>query len=301
MTDMDLPTLVEAFQSEERCRKYLAALRWPKGIRCLKCGSDRVYTIQKRDRYECAEKNCRHQFSVTAGTIFHDSHLPLWKWLLATYMMVEAKKGISANQLKRTLAVSYKTSWYLCHRIRAAMQDASPRPLTGIVEVDETFVGGKLRGVGRGNYRANKAIVIGAVSRGGHVRMKVIPAAKQKHMTGFIKEVTAENAEIYTDDHTAYRELPLRGRAHKSVNHSADEWVRADVHTNTVESVWSLFKRSLIGSYHHMSVKHMPAYLDEIAFKHDNRNNAFLFRDTILKLIEAKAVPFRALVNPQNG
>lgn len=295
MTDMDLPKLVEAFQSEERCRKYLAELRWPAGVRCLKCGAAHVYTVQTRGRYECAEKTCRHQFSVTAGTIFHDSHLPLWKWMLATYMMVEAKKGVSANQLKRTLAVSYKTSWYLCHRIRAAMQDASPRPLSGIVEVDETYVGGKRRGVGRGK-KIDKAIVIGAVARGGQVRMKVIPAAKQKYMTGFIKEVTADNAEIYTDDHVSYRELPLRGRAHKSVNHSADEWVRADVHTNTVESVWSLFKRSLIGSYHHMSVKHMPAYLDEIAFKHDNRNSKFLFRDTMLRLIEAKAVSFKELV-----
>jgi transposase-like protein len=297
MNDMDLPALIEAFNSEERCRKYLAALRWPNGVRCLKCGAAHVYTVHTRGRYECAEKICRHQFSVTAGTIFHDSHLPLWKWMLTAYMMVEAKKGVSANQLKRTLKVSYKTAWYLCHRVRAAMQDAAPRPLTGIVEVDETYVGGKLRGVGRGNYRANKTVVIGAVARDGRVRMKVIPAAKQKHMTGFIKEVTDPSAEIYTDDHVAYRQLPLRGRAHKSVNHSADEWVRADVHTQTVESVWSLFKRSLIGSYHHMSVKHMPAYLDEIAFKHDNRNNQFMFRDTILKLIDAKAMPFRTLVD----
>lgn len=298
MNDMDLPQLVEAFNSEERCRKYLAALRWPDGVRCLKCGAGHVYTVRTRGRYECAEKTCRHQFSVTAETIFHDSHLPLWKWMLAAYMMVEAKKGVSANQLKRTLKVSYKTAWYLCHRVRAAMQDASPRPLTGIVEVDETYVGGKARNARKGRGIPDKAVVIGAVARDGRVRMKVIPAAKQKYMTGFIKDVTDPSAEIYTDDHRAYLDLPLRGRAHKSVNHSAEEWVRADVHTQTVESVWSLFKRSLIGSYHHMSVKHMPAYLDEIAFKHDNRHNQFLFRDTMLRLIKADAMPFRELVGP---
>jgi transposase-like protein len=297
MTDMDLPKLVEAFNSEERCRKYLAELRWPKGVRCLKCGADRVYTVHTRGRYECSDKTCRHQFSVTAETIFHDSHLPLWKWMLATYMMVESKKGISANQLKRTLKTSYKTAWYLCHRIRAAMKDANPMPLTGIVEVDETYVGGKMRGVGRGNYRSNKAVVVGAVARGGGVRLKVVPAARKTHLRRFIADVTDPLATIHTDENPSYKDLPLHGIDHKSVNHSADEWVRADVHTNNVESVWSLFKRSVVGSYHHLSVKHMGAYLDEIAFKHDNRHNAFLFRDTILKLIEAKAVPFRALVS----
>jgi transposase-like protein len=296
MTDMDLPTLVDAFQSEERCRKYLAALRWPNGVRCLKCGMDRVYVVHTRGRYECAEKTCRHQFSVTAETIFHDSHLPLWKWMLATYMMAEAKKGVSANQLKRTLKVSYKTAWYLCHRIRAAMKDANPMPLSGIVEIDETYVGGKARNARKGRGIPDKAVVIGAVARGGHVRLKVIPAAKKRYLRRFIADVTDPLATIHTDENPSYKDLPLHGIDHKTVNHSEEEWVRADVHTNTVEGVWSLFKRSVIGSYHHISVKHMPAYLDEIAFKHDNRRNQFLFRDTILKLIEAKAMPFRELV-----
>src|SRR5205823_3883070 len=158
MTDMDLPHLIETYGSEDKCLAYLEGLRWPHGPQCLKCGSGHVYRVRMRGRLECAEKSCRHQFSVTAETIFHDSHLPLWKWLLATYMMVEAKKGVSANQLKRTLAVSYKTAWYLCHRIRAAMKDAAPAALTGIVEVDETYVGGKRRGVGRGR-KVNKTVV----------------------------------------------------------------------------------------------------------------------------------------------
>src|SRR5262245_56455396 len=139
MVDMDLPKLFETFDSEAKCREYLAALRWPKGVKCLKCGSSSIYIVHTRGLYECADKDCRHQFSVLAGTVLHDTHLPVWKWLLATYMMSEAKKGVSANQLKRTLKVSYKTAWYLCHRIRQAMHE--DWPLGGTVEIDATYVG----------------------------------------------------------------------------------------------------------------------------------------------------------------
>ena len=299
MQDMNLPQLVADFQSEEKCRAYLEALRWGDGVSCPRCASRKISRVLKRGQFDC--DSCRYQFSVTAGTIFHDSHLPLWKWLLATYMMVGAKKGVSANQLKRTLVVSYKTAWYLCHRVRAAMKDANPKPLTGIVEVDETYVGGKARNThggrlaGRAKRIPDKTVVIGAVQRGGNIRLKVIPHARQRWMTEFIKEATDPSAEVYTDDHRAYKDLSLR-RAHKSVNHSAGEYVRADVHPNTVEGVWSLFKRSIVGSYHQLSVKHMPAYLDEIAFRFNNRENPFLFRDTVMNLLKAKALPFKALV-----
>ena len=221
--------------------------------------------------------------------------------MLFRSMMVGAKKGVSASQLKRTLVVSYKTAWYLCHRVRAAMKDANPKPLTGIVEVDETYVGGKARNTHGGRLAGgakripDKTVVIGAIQRGGNIRLKVIPHARQRWMTEFIKEATDPSAEVYTDDHRAYKDLPLR-RAHKSVNHSAGEYVRADVHTNTVEGVWSLFRRSVVGSYHQLSVKHMPAYLDEIAFRFNNRENPFLFRDTVMNLLKAKALPFKALV-----
>ena len=299
MQDMNLPQLVADFQSEEKCRAYLEALRWRDGVSCPRCASRKISRVLKRGQFDC--DSCRYQFSVTAGTIFHDSHLPLWKWLLATYMMVGAKKGVSASQLKRTLVVSYKTAWYLCHRVRAAMKDANPKPLTGIVEVDETYVGGKARNTHGGRLAGgakripDKTVVIGAIQRGGNIRLKVIPHARQRWMTEFIKEATDPSAEVYTDDHRAYKDLPLR-RAHKSVNHSAGEYVRADVHPNTVEGVWSLFKRSIVGSYHQLSVKHMPAYLDEIAFRFNNRENPFLFRDTVMNLLKAKALPFKALV-----
>src|SRR5436190_11687695 len=168
---MNLIKLVEQFSDEEACRKHLAELRWPDGVKCLRCESTKINGPSKRHLYECAE--CGHQFSVKAGTIFHDSHLPLWKWFVATYLICESKKGMSANQLKRTLGVSYKTAWYLCHRIRSAMtQDGAP--LTGIVEADETYLGGKVRNKTRAQREAakmtgskEKTVVVGAIQRGG--------------------------------------------------------------------------------------------------------------------------------------
>src|SRR3954453_23730721 len=138
---MDLVKLIEDFGSEDKCREFLEHLRWPDGVRCPRCDSEKISRIIKRNQFDC--DSCRYQFSVTAGTLFHDSHLPLWKWFLAIYMMVESRKSISANQLKRTLSVSYKTAWYLAHRIREAMGDDDQPLLRGIIEVDETYVGGK--------------------------------------------------------------------------------------------------------------------------------------------------------------
>ena len=142
---MNLPELIEQYGTEDRCREYLEDLRWPNGVFCARCGEMSTSWIEKRKQHEC--NACRYQFSVTAGTVFHDSHLPLWKWFLAIYLIGESKKGISAKQLQRTLGVSYKTAWYLGHRIRSAMEEDSPVPLHGIVEIDETFIGGKARNV----------------------------------------------------------------------------------------------------------------------------------------------------------
>src|SRR3990167_6009033 len=150
--EMDLIRLIEQFHDEDACRDFMAELRWPGGIECPRCASKSISNLEKRNQYDC--NVCRHRFSVTAGTIFHDTHLPLWKWFLATYWMVESRKGVSANQLKRALAVSYKTAWYLCHRIRKAMSELNAELLKGTVEVDETFVGGKVKGMGR-RYTGN--------------------------------------------------------------------------------------------------------------------------------------------------
>lgn len=292
---MDLMKLLENFHSEDECRAVLEELRWPDGVACPRCGHDKQAHDTVRGVYDCY--SCDYQFSVLAGTIFHDTKLPLRKWFLAVLLMVEARKGISANQMKRTINVSYKTAWYLCHRIRAAMKDANATPLSGIVEVDETYVGGRARGKGRA-YKGNKTMVLGAIQRGGEVRFKVEKRADRKTLHNFIKTTVSPDAEaIYTDEWPAYDGIADANTRHEAVNHSLNEWVRADVHTNSVEGVWSLFKRAVVGSYHQLSEKHMQAYLDEGAWRFNNRENPYLFRDTLVKLLTAQTLEYKQLIN----
>jgi len=210
--------------------------------------------------------------------------------------MTESKKGMSALQMKRTLCIAYETAWYLCHRIRAAMREINSELLRGVVEVDETYVGGKARGHGRG-YKGNKAIAIGAVQRTGMIRLQVIPNATKPVLQQFIKDNTAPDTEaIYTDELPAYWGIEDADTKHRWVNHSADEWVVGDVHTNSVESVWSLLKRSIIGSRHRVSLKHLDAYLDELEHRFNNRKNEYIFRDTLTKLVNAAKLPYQELV-----
>jgi transposase-like protein len=292
---MNLVKLVEQFGSEDRCRSYLEILRWPEGVRCPECGFQSVSRIKTRNQFDC--NRCRNRFSVKSGTVFHDSHLPLWKWFLATYLMVESKKGMSANQLKRTLGISYKTAWYLCHRIRWAMGEVQPEKLTGTVEVDETYIGGKGRGP---NAWRDKTMVLGAIARDGRVilRAEGRVQANKERLHRFVKDVVADDAEaIYTDGHWGYQGIGDEDTRHETVSHVQEEWVRGDVHTNTVENVWSLLDRSIIGSFHQLSTKHLPAYLDEISFRFNGRENPYLFRDTLIALLKGEALTYDTLVS----
>lgn len=292
--EINLVSLVDRFHSEERCREYLEELRWPDGVECPRCEGKTISRIQKRNQFDC--DSCRYQFSVMAGTIFHDTHLPLWKWFLAVYLIVESKKGISANQLKRTIGVSYKTTWYLCHRIRAALNEVDAQLLKGIVETDETFVGGKVEGMGR-CYTGNKTVVVGAVQRGGAIRLQVVKGRDRETLHGFIRQnVAGETQAIYTDELPAYFGIADEDTEHETVNHSAKEYVRGDVHVNSVENTWSLLKRSIIGSYHQVSAKHLDAYLDELEFRFNNRENPYMFRDAMLKLVVAETLPYAKLI-----
>ena len=228
----------------------------------------------------------------------HDSHLPLRKWFIAIYLMCESKKGISANQMKRTLGVSYKTAWYLCHRIRQAMgnEPFEGPTLFGIVEVDETLVGGKVKGKGHA-YKGNKAWVAGAVQRGGKVRIERIPDIKRGTLHDFIKRnIKDETEAIYTDELRSYIGIADHDTRHETVRHSDDEWVVGDVHTNSIEGVWSLFKRSLMGAFHKMSIKHMDRYLEELEWRYNNRNNPHIFRDTLARIMGTKHLTYRELV-----
>jgi transposase-like protein len=291
--ETNLVNLIEHYGNDTKCREYLEALRWTDGIKCPRCGSDKISHIEKRDQYDCDQ--CRYQFSVTAGTIFHDSHLPIWKWFLAVYLMTESKKGMSANQLKRSLAVSYKTAWYLCHRVRKAMQEATDKPkLDGIVEVDETFVGGRYdKRRKRGPWE--KQPVMGLLQRNGSFEARTIPTTGKRVLIGIINDRIDKKATIMTDEYKAYKSLD-KDFKHESVNHRKEEWARGNVHTNSIENAWSLFKRSIVGSYHQISTKHMDAYLDEFEWRFNNRDNKYLFRDTLIKLLNAPKMEFKKLV-----
>ena len=292
--EINLISLVDRFHGEDRCRARLEELRWPGGVECPRCDSKRVGRRENRHQYQC--KSCRYQFSVTAGTIFHDSHLPLWKWFVAVYLIVEAKKGLSANQLKRTLGVSYKTAWYLCHRIRAALKEVDAQLLKGIVEVDETFVGGKMEGQGRG-YKGNKTVVVGAMQRNGNICLQVVRGTDRETLHGFIRENAAGDTEaIYTDEWPAYKGIADKDTKHEAVKHCDKEWARGDVHTNSIENVWSLLKRSIVGSYHQVSAKHLDAYLDELEFRFNNRENPYMFRDALCKLLVSNNLPYTKLI-----
>jgi transposase-like protein len=305
--EINLVKLIERFGSEDKCRVYLEQLRWPEGVRCPRCESPKISKIVKRNQYDC--DSCRYQFSVKVGTVFHDSHLPLWKWFLATYMMIESKKGMSANQLKRTLGVSYKTAWYLCHRIRHAMDVADPVLLTGTVEIDETYVGGKhknrpasQRKKGyKGRGKDGKTMVLGAVARGGHVRFAVERhEASSIVLKAFIEDHVDDGADLYTDSHRGYQSLSEDGWKHEAVDHSDEEWVRANVHTQSIQSIWSILKRSIVGTFHQLSAKHLESYLDEIAFRFNHRHNPYLFRDTLMAMLDAKTLTYAELIRAQS-
>lgn len=309
--EMNLVGLVEKFHSEEKCRAYLEALRWPGGPRCPRCvekgASHTVSRIHDRDQFDCDA--CRYQFSATSGTIFHDTKLPLWKWFLAVYMIVESKKGISANQLKRTLDVSYRTAWYLCHRIRHALQVKDAPRLTGVVEVDETTIGGKVtlapqkpgkRGRrGRGSAFTNKTWIVGAVSRDGDIRLRVIGGRTAPEIRSFVRDTIDPKANrLITDEYQAYDWIGMEHMhmRRRRLKHSAGEYARGDDHTNTIEGAWSLFKRSIVGAFHKVSEKHLDAYLDEFEFRYNNRNNAYIFRDSMKALLRSGNLEYAELV-----
>ncbi len=287
---------MDKFQTDDDCRKVLEDIRWPNGVHCERCGCVETFKIPKHNRWEC--KGCGYQFTVMSGTIMHDSHLPLRKWFIAIYLMCESKKGISANQMKRTLGVSYKTAWYLCHRIRQAMgnEPFEGPTLVGIVEVDETLIGGKSKGKGRA-YKGNKTWIAGAIQRGGKVRIERIPNTRRETLHGFIKRAVKNEAEaIYTDEWKAYLGIEDSDTRHETVNHSEEEWVRGDVHTNSIEGVWSLFKRSIIGAFHKMSVKHMDKYIEELEWRLNNRDNPHIFIDTLKRVMNTENLTYRELV-----
>jgi transposase-like protein len=300
---MTLPEVNEMYSTDARCRELLERLRWPDGVVCPRCKDARVSRLKEYARYECV--GCEYQFTVTSGTVFHDSHLPLPIWFLAVLLLCEAKKGMSAHQLKRTIwglhKGSYKTAWYLCHRIRAAMKEAERPMLDGTVEMDETYVGGKQhRGRGWNTLDNNKEAVIGIRQRGGELRFFHAEDTKSGTLAKYIQENISADVEVMvTDEMPAYPKAMIgagvHGSKHKTIRHRDKVYVDGDIHTNTVESAFSLLKRGIMGSWHKISAKHLPAYLAEMEFRFNRRKSPVLFLDTLRHMVTADPLTFENL------
>jgi transposase-like protein len=296
---MTLPEINRLYSTDDRCRELLERLRWPEGVTCPRCKDRRISRMKDYARFECV--GCEYQFTVTSGTIFHDSHLPLPTWFLAVLLLCEAKKGMSAMQIKRTLGIAYKTAWYLCHRIRAAMATAEKGMLYGTVEMDETYLGGIQRGHQHkpGHPECKKEIVIGLRQRGGETRFFHAEDAKSGTLAQYIRENISEDVDvIVTDEFNAYPgAMKAAGHAakHKTIRHKSKVYVDGDIHTNTVESAFSLLKRGVIGTWHRISAKHLAAYLEEMTFRFNRRNSRDIFVDTLRHMVTADPLSFERL------
>ncbi len=290
-------TKVMAIRRQHRPLWASLVSRWPEGYRCPRCGHTEAYKLTTRRLLQCS--SCRHQTSVTAGTVMHRARVPLPLWFWAAYLVTTHTPGFSALQLQRQLGLNrYETAWTMLHKLRRAMVRPERDRIAGTVEVDETYVGGIEEGRRGGRQRdSNKSIVVGAVQRDGKIRLERIPNTRRATLDEFIERTVTDRAlAIYTDAFPSYRGLGKRMNVHHdTVHHSMNEWVVGDVHTNSVEGVWSLFKRSIMGSFHQISAKHMDRYLEELEWRFNNRDNPFIFRDLLLRVLDGKALRYKSL------
>jgi transposase-like protein len=300
---LTLGTIRRQYATDEACKGLLKTLRWPGGkVACPRCkATEKVYELKARPfNWKC--KNCNkdgYRFSVLTGTVFENTNVPLRTWFEVAFLMVSSKKGISALQVHRMIDPvrgkkgSYKTAWYMCHRLRAAMQDGGFFRLTGTVEIDETYVGGNATFAHKGNRGKNtsampgrrgnlvppKVGVVGAIARKGNVVAKVIGSLDAPTIKSFVRRAVADDVSLVaTDAHPAYSDLRSRfGMPHEAVDHHSGEYVRGEVHTQNLDSFWSLLKRGIVGTFHHVSADHLPLYLNEFSWRHNNRSNEDIF------------------------
>ena len=262
------------FNTDDKCRSFLEQQRWGGTPACPFCASTNATRIKGGKRFQCNEKECRKQFSVTVGTIAENTKIPLTKWFLAMYILSNHSKGISSLQLALWLNVTQKTAWYLNHRIREMLKDKAPVLLNGIVEVDETYVGGKIsnRHVSKRKENTdNKTMVFGAVEREGQVITKIVPNTKAEILVGAVKSNIEKGSIMVSDENASYAGLK-KDYSHVRVNHSKQEYVRGAAHTNTIEGFWSLLKRQINGIHHSVSPKHLQRYCNEAAYRYNNKN-----------------------------
>jgi len=271
-----IKSLVEArkeFSTQIKCEEHLARMRWPDGVICPRCRAKHPTYLQSRRKWQCS---CRYQFSVTAGTIFHKTHIDLPRWMLAVWLMCHSPKGVSSKQIQRELGVTYKTAWYMAQRIRKAMiNDRLGVKLSGIVEIDDAVVKSD-----KGTRWEGGSYVLGMASRDGDIKLAILNKLKGEE----VRRVVAENVDyvqsFYTDGHKLYRKMHELG-PHQYVVHQK-QWVDGEVHVSFVENAWSLFKRGLIGMYHQVSTKYLQDYLDEFAFRYSHRHEKAKLMDLLL-------------------
>lgn len=257
------------FNTDDKCRQFLEFQRWGNTPACPFCGSTHVKRLKDGKRFQCNEKLCRKQFSATVGTVAENTKIPLTKWFLAMYILSNHSKGISSLQLASWLGVTQKTAWHLNHRIRLMLTEKAPELLENIVEIDETYVGGRCENQHKNKKNINnKTVVFGAVERTGNVVTKVLPNTKAVNLIGAIKQIVQENAIMVSDELIAYGQLN-KNYKHVKVNHARGEYVRELAHTNTIEGFWSQLKRQIVGIHHYVSPKHLQRYCNESAFRYN--------------------------------
>jgi transposase-like protein len=292
-TTVNLAALAKEYSDENAARVLFERMRWPNGAVCPHCGGADPYKFMSRQTtgkrparpglWKC--RACRKQFTVTVGTVFEDSRIPLSKWLLGLHLMASSKKGVSAHQLHRNLGISYKAAWFMAHRMRYAMSSGPlAELLRGVVEVDETYVGGRRR-IGPTNKAdraklatgrpgpADKKLtpVVALVERGGRVRAFPVERVDGRTLQTAIRQHVDLSASMMTDELHAYDGLSMGFASHETIKHSSKVYVRGNVHTNTVEGFFSLLKRGIVGTFHHVSKGHLHRYCDEFAFRYSNR------------------------------
>lgn len=289
---MTLKQLMQTFPDDNSCKQFLMERRWPTGVCCPRCGNVKVYALKSRPFHWICKgctptKRSAYRFSVTVGTVFENTNIHLRTWFEVLWQMLNSKKGVSALQISRQIGTTHNTAWYMCHRLRAGMRDVNFRKLMGIVEVDETYVGGK----DRNRHWAKKSHItggsgktgiIGAISRKGNVVCRVIENTDMHTLNSFVQETVSDDVKLVaTDEAQGYNGLTRLGFKHSHVSHSAGEYVHGVVHTNNLDSFWSLLKRGVMGTYHNVSRKYLPLYLNEFSYRFNNRNNPDIFEHAV--------------------
>lgn len=272
----NLREMMAAYSDENICREYMEQMRWGGNPTCPFCGMNKPYKLKDGKRYRCRDSQCKRNFTVTVGTVFEDSKVKLSVWMAALYLCTAHKKGVSSHQLARDLGITQKTAWFVLHRVRILMGDPDPDvPLDNVVEIDETYVGGKWDKMSR-KRRAkhqesgtdNKTAVMGLLERDGKAKLTVIGKNTFKDV---VRDNVAPSAVVITDAHKGYIGLNEEFQAHESVNHTAMEFRRGIAYTNSVEGFFSVFKRTIFGTYHQISPKHLPKYCAETAYRFNTR------------------------------